>query len=393
MLQSFGGHLVAFGALVSLLTGTGLPGALQSGTAWAVTATIVERGLFDCFPAGLAAEDGRAIVCETSAVIKSGDDLVFATDNFVPGREHASVFALAGGRDGVAAGAPRFLRESAILASGKLEAMTVTPDRAIILAATAFDRIALESAERDAYNMLLAWPAQPGQPAQIVAASTRGGVTSSIKVRHGLTQALASDAFPEGPPYFKVEGLAALPDGRLLFGIRALGESKEAVSLTIRIVSVSYEVQDGSVFLGEDFALIYDYDASNVWTLFAREVGLSSLEYDPYNDRLYLLTSYEIEEGDKGAVSSLGGFLWTLSVADLDAGKPPALVLRRKGRPLVFFAQKPEGLAVIDGAHVFVVHDDDAVLGCENAAERDARLCRQPHQAAYAVVRIGQAPN
>ncbi len=73
---------------------------------------------------------------------------------------------------------------------------------------------------------------------QIVAASKRGGVTSSIPTRRGLAWALATAAFPEGPPYLKVEGLAALPDGRLLFGIRGAGASKEKFDFAVKIVSV-----------------------------------------------------------------------------------------------------------------------------------------------------------
>lgn len=378
-------HLVVW-----LFAGTLVFASFPLATAWAVTATIVERGLLDCFPAGLSAKEGRAIVCETSAVVKSGDELIFATDNHVPGRRRSSVFALAGGKDGIAAGDPRYLTESAIKASGKLEAMTVTPDREIFFAATAFDRIRPDSAKRDAYNMLLAWPAGRAQPVQIVAASKRGGVTSSLAVRHGLTEALATPAFPSGPPYFKVEGLAALPDGRLLFGIRAMGKSKEAFELTVKIVSVSYEVRDGHVSLGEDITLVYDFDAAALPAMGTKEVGLSSLEYDSRNDRLYLLTSFENEHKGSKRVTSLGGFLWTLSIAGLDAGKPPTLALQSDGHPLVF-AHKSEGLAVIDGSHIFVVHDDDRELGCENAAGGEPQVCRQPHQAAYTVVRIGQA--
>jgi len=388
-------HRLIRRALIVLIAGALVLGAAPSSAVWAVSGEIVKRGLLDCFPAGLSAKDGSAIICETSAVIRSGDDLVFAVDNHVPGRELTSVFALAGGRDGISGGAPHYLTGSAIRASGKLEALTVTPDQAILLAATAFDRIKPDSAKQDAYNMLLAWPAGPtgsNPPVQIVAASRRDGVTSSLAVRRGLSAALASDRFPNGPSYFKVEGLAALPDGRLLFGIRMVGDSKEAFEFTIRIVSVSYDVREGSVVLGEDFALAYNFDAAAVAALGAKDVGLSSLEYDRFNDRLFLLTSYEFEVTDSGRVSSLGGFLWTFSVADLDAGKPPTLVLRRDGQPMVF-AHKPEGLAVIDKTHLFIVHDDDRKIVCEKTIEGEAGLCRQPHQAAYAVVRLDQDPD
>ncbi len=61
---------------------------------------------------------------------------------------------------------------------------------------------------------------------QIVAASKRGGVTSSIPIRRGLAWALATAAFPEGPPYLSAPSGTiggdvgnVLRKGRLFFWI------------------------------------------------------------------------------------------------------------------------------------------------------------------------------
>lgn len=244
----------------------------------------------------------------------------------------------------------------------------------------------LTSAELDPYNMLLAWSAGREDEVEIVARSTRDGITSSRSVRQRIAQALISDAFPQGPPYFKVEGLAALPDGRLLFGIRELGTSYEKgeFDYTMQIVSVSYEAGEAGVSLGEDFRLIYEFDPSRVGALGDNVVGLSSLEYDPHRDRLYVLTSYEREgEGDEG----LGGYLWTLSIEDLDSGYPPVLVHNSDGMPLEF-AHKAEGIAVLDDRHVLVIHDDDRELGRDPVVDPEKQFHRSPHQAAYTIVRL-----
>ncbi len=148
-------------------------------------------------------------------------------------------------------------------------------------------------------------------------------------------------------------------------------------------MSVTYEIGTEGLSLGDDFKLIYEFETSPVETLGGKQVGLSSLEYDPFQDRLYILTSYELEETDEG----LGGFLWMLPLEDLDAGGPPRLVLRGDGRPLTF-AHKSEGLAVIDEKHVFVVHDDDRVVGRDKVENSETQFHRFPYQAAYTIVRF-----
>ncbi|MFY0991792.1 hypothetical protein [Halomonas sp. C05BenzN] len=53
------------------------------------------------------------------------------------------------------------------------------------------------------------------------------------------------------------------------------------------------------------------------------ECGLSSLEYDPYHARLYLLTSFETE---LDGVPHIGGYLWVMGLEDLPAGRQPTLL-------------------------------------------------------------------
>jgi hypothetical protein len=46
----------------------------------------------------------------------------------------------------------------------------------------------------------------------VVAATTNGGFTSSVCLRDQISQALTTTEFPEGVPYFRVEGIAILRD-------------------------------------------------------------------------------------------------------------------------------------------------------------------------------------
>ena len=355
-------------------------------------ATIIEKGLLSCFQRG---DDGDKVNCEASAVVISGAEVIVANDEAVRGDGRSSLFALPAGNVGGAGASPRYLTAPPVLAVEKLEAMTVTPDGAFILAATAFDRMKPDSAELDGFNVLLAWPAGDESRMTVVAESSRDGVTSSRDIKDKIAKALRSDTFPNGVPHFKAEGLAALPGGRLLFGIREVGRSYMDSKPVIKIVEVSFEVRENSVFLGDAFQPAYSFDASDVTALGRKPVGLSSLEYDPFANRLYLLTSRESEktsqptrQESKVCNKEFSGFLWTLALDDLNAGHPPELVRADDGTPFVF-AHKPEGLAVIDAERILVVHDNDGCLPvCQDASGLEGPLCQKSHQAPFVVLRL-----
>ena len=51
-----------------------------------------------------------------------------------------------------------------------------------------------------------------------------------------MKRALANDAHPQGPAYWKVEALAAIPGNVLLFGIREVGESYKVFEYSVAAV-------------------------------------------------------------------------------------------------------------------------------------------------------------
>ncbi len=68
-------------ATVSLAACSTAPGPAASASGPnPPTAAIVERGTFDCFPAGLTGSDGKAVTCETSAVARSRLDVPVRID-------------------------------------------------------------------------------------------------------------------------------------------------------------------------------------------------------------------------------------------------------------------------------------------------------------------------
>jgi hypothetical protein len=130
-----------------------------------------------------------------------------------------------------------------------------------------------------------------------------------------------------------------------------------------------------------DFSLLYSFTPDST-RLNGQIVGLSGLEYDAYRNQLYLLTSYEKSADPE----RMGAFVWTLPLTALNKYQPPALVLNRQRKPLML-AHKAEGIAVIGKDQVFIIHDDDRVLGSEGLRKGDEPFYRKPHQAAYTVLK------
>ncbi|GAH10015.1 unnamed protein product, partial [marine sediment metagenome] len=148
-------------------------------------------------------------------------------------------------------------------------------------------------------------------------------------------------------------GLAAIPGNQLLLGIREFGESYKVFNYAIIIISVSYDIVNGELLLSDDYQLIYNYCPTEKLTeLGGFTVALSSIEYDRYHDRLYLLTSYEEESDGEVTDEDIGAFLWLLPINNLNTKKAPELVLKRSDSTPLMFAHKGEGVTVINKKRV-----------------------------------------
>ena len=189
----------------------------------------------------------------------------------------------------------------------------------------------------------------------------------SEEIRHKLSLLLGN------PSYFKLEGFTVLPHNGMIFGIREIGEDFVDFSYVIKIVFVTYteDRKRERIFLNDDFKLIYNFTPKENLKQFDK-LGLSSLEWDGFNKRILLITSYE--NGDE----DLGAYLWKLSLEDLFHNKPPTLFVDESGN--VFdFNHKAEGIAVIDSKRAIVIHDDDKDLNFEKEK-------RKPNEAFYSLI-------
>ncbi len=257
-------------------------------------ARIVERGVISCFDEGLQTSNGDMLFCETSAVAYVGRDLILANDKPIPGTYRSPVFAI-WYRDlyQQLSTVPIWSFNTSVLVNArKYEGLTITPDSNYVVATTAFDRKKEDSTKWDNYNTLMMWPVDNPYAAKIVSPSLSNGIVTSVTLRKKFSNALKTLAFPDGVPYFKIEGLAAVPGNKLLFGIREMGKSYKEFDYVMKIVSVSYKIQDSRMVLGEDFSLTYAHNPADTPGI-KHTVGISGLEYDKYSNRLYLLTSFE----------------------------------------------------------------------------------------------------
>ena len=165
-------------------------------------------------------------------------------------------------------------------------------------------------------------------------------------------------------------------DGLLLFGVREQGRSHEDFEYVCRVVGAHYTVNEhGNLVLVDELREFYRFSPRQHPEV-RFDCGLSSLEYDPHHGRLFLLTSFEVEEAGEPRI---GGYLWVVSLAGFSAGQAPELVRTVQGDALEF-EHKAEGLAVLDSERLFVAYDNDRDMSLGRIDERDERhACEAPY--------------
>lgn len=337
-------------------------------------ARLLHHDTLHCFPAGLEDDAGQLVHAEVSAVVYDGRRLILGSDKPIPGAERSSVFAL----DLDDRGHPQphtlhYYTQPLIRQAIKYEDFALTVDGGYVLATTGFDRISDQDHSLNDYNHLLIWPLNDPDRVQVVDPDPRDGVAGSLELRQRLTAAI-------GVPYYKIEGLATVPgetgDGLLLFGVREQGQHFDDFEYVSRVVGAHYRIDEaGQMVFVDELRERYRFDPGQFEAV-EHVCGLSSLEYDPYHHRLYLMTSFE---NDEGGIDSIGGYLWVMSMEAFARGEAPSLVEDERGGPLVF-EHKAEGLAVLDRERLFVAYDNDRelTLGGHDSEREEKYACEAP---------------
>jgi hypothetical protein len=355
--------LIGYGCRVSQLGfGKPLPTA----------AAITEEGFMSCFSPNTTAA-GNRLWCEVSAVVYDGKKLLFANDKDAPAGQ-SSVFS----RNLIQladTARPTYLMVPPYVAAHKYEDFARTPDGRFVLLTTAFDRVKPGSTDWDGYNTLLYW--RTGDEAHPHVLTTDDATSASLGIRQHLASILANDVFPGNMPYFKIEGLAATDD-KLFFGVREEGKSYSDFTHRTKIISVSYRIErkgnQERIRLSDDWKLIADFNPARTHPELPRPLALSSLEYDPYHQCFWLLTSLE-------ANGHLDAYLWVIKPEDLYTNKPFTLITNVVGKPL-HLGHKAEDLTPLDHQRLLLIHDDDRVQ------TTIGKRTRQSNQAAYSILSI-----
>ena len=330
------------------------------------SAEITYRGVFDCFDASLETS------CETSAIISANGQLYTASDRPIPGTSSVMTINL----DGDVITRSGYVENPTIVRLEKAEDFAVNPKGNRVFLASGFDRVGTDSS-KDAFNTLLTW--KVGKEDKALVIEPTGEPATSVSLRSPIQQVLSNEAFPDGPPYFKIEGMASLPGKRLLFGVREIGQDYSHFNYALQILSTKWKKSDPPHL--KKIKRIYEYDPQTNPQI-DRPVGLSSLAWDSAHEQLLILTSFELEETDAG----LGGYLWTITLDDLAQQNPPTLVTKANGEPRMF-AHKAEGITILPDGRLLVIHDDDRVVGDRQIDNPETDFYREPYQGAYTLVK------
>lgn len=346
--------------------------AVQKQTTAEVRAEIVQEGFIDCYEKGLLTDKGKPFWCETSAVLFYEGKLYLGNDHQMPDHRSA-VFTMNLDENTLEVSQiPEYSAHPLLKLGSKYEDFSFSPDRKTTFLITGFDRVMDDgSAEWDGFNGLYYWPS--GKIEEVRVISKTGSDSTSVAFREEFGRVLADESFPESMPYFKTEGLSVLDD-QILFGIREYGKNYSEFSYAAKIISVSYERREERIFLKDDFEIFAELNPQELVPNLTEEVALSSIEYDPKNEVFYLLTSFEDDQ------NGIGAYLWTATLKELKQNQM-RLVKTKSGDPLKF-DHKAEDMTFLSEGRLLVIHDDDKVVTEINGIKR------QPHQAAFSVVRL-----
>ena len=351
---------------------------------------VTDEGTIDCFPIGTLNDEQELLNCELSAAVFYNEKIITATDKPTP---PTSIFSLPYTvDDGFDPEALTYVETNEFNAVRKIEDFSIAPNQQLVVGVTGFDRVSSSKPEWNAYNSLVYWDSQKDAKVKIahpskVKTGREGGngvIMSSVKLRDKFAAAFKADNLPV-PNYYKIEGVSIIPDNKMLFGIRELGSSYLEYDYKILIISADYIFAKSNLELS-NFRIAYEFDASTVEGI-KQPIGLSSLEYDRFNDRLYILTSYELNSEGENTPEKLGAYLWVLSMEDFNMKNPPQLVMKSRKKPL-HLAHKSEAVTVINANTVFIANDDDRVVGSEKITDKRNQFFRQPNQGTYYILRI-----
>lgn len=304
---------------------------------------ISSTGIINCFSqelnlVSLDDKNFKSVSCEPSAVVFSNHNLIFGNDKNFNNDNISAIFSIDYRKEKInnLSNIKYFFHKNTSLVK-KIEDFTLAFNKKYILATTSFDR----DDENFEYNSIIYWNSKGKREIKFLEIKENNEIYSR-DIKKYLSKVL-------NKTYFKIEGLAVTPNNKLIFGVRELGESYKNFSYVITLVSVSIFEENKKLYLSNDFKLFYNFNNANKYV--QENVGISSLTWDSFNNKLLVLTSYETND-------KVGAYLWTLSLDDISHNFDMVLAMKNNSEALKF-NHKAEGVTVINKNKFFIIHDDD----------------------------------
>ncbi len=332
---------------------------------------IVKENLMKCFEEGITFDNGKIYNCELSAVEMFEGSLFFGNDKVT---SSVSPMIMANSemfyKESIMEH-PFELKQSEFSAINKMEDFSLSLDKKFLLITTGFDRLKEDSSEWDEYNSLLLWNMMENK-FQIVEPSERDSIVSSKSLRKKFLSLLNSK-------HMKIEGLVILPQNKLIFGVREMGEDFNNPIYTATFIECTYYMEGDKMKLNDDFKISYEFQPK-----VGNEVlGLSSLIYDADKDAIIMTTS--LESGDEGE-QSLASYVWYLSMDDYIKKSNPSLIFDEEVQPLRM-PHKAEGICKLSENKYFIIHDNDRT-DVPVTLPNGTITSRKPHQAVYSIIQM-----
>ncbi len=312
------------------------------------TIDIISEGYFKCF------EQQANYTCEPSTVAFVNGKIFIGNDKPMP-NNNSSVFSF-DFLDEIQCGTQKPLNYDLLYKVSKYEASTITPDKDFLLLSSSFSYPITDSVHGKTYNSLVYINLENPEKSDFLHI-TESTDSNSIDIKIELKNALKSDIYKDGPGYFKVEGLAILPNNKMIFAVREQGVEYGKSEYAIILLAADYKIINEKIKLIGKVKKIYDFNPSEYKNI-NQPIGISSIEYSEFDERIYFSTSLEQAE----TTDQIGAYLWYLSVNELNTNQEPHLLLNKENKPFNFL-HKIEGIAVLDKSKLLLVGDDDRITG------------------------------
>jgi hypothetical protein len=346
----------------------------------AIYGKIITEALADCFQAGMRYENNVAVSCELSGVGFLNNQLLFVSKQDIPGYPS---FFMTGYRIPLNLQNRKFLGTEHIRRAKAFQDIAVSPDLNYVFLTTSFEKTPANNESEFINNNLIFYMPANRLDTALIAPGKTNKKRAVYRLRENIRTAMKSKLHPFGPDYFKVEGIAIVSDSSLLLGISKTGNSPTKARPSLLVLEAGYYMAaDDRLILTTSFEESYRMDM-DAHPKLAKNQYISSLEYDVYNDALYISTSY------KNGLRSrdTGGYLWRISMNDFRLHKAPTLIRLAPEIPL-HFAHSPSGVSVIDEERLLIICDDDRITGESNIKDPRRDFHRELNQAAYYVLEI-----